>query len=109
MLQAVDWIRAHFDEDLAVGMLAELAEMSVTKSNRHFKALTLTSPVNYQKHIRLQAARHLLAKRLNVTEAAYAVGYRSSSQFGREYARPFGRPPKQDSYTLAIEAAAGLL
>lgn len=109
VLHAIDWIRTHFDEQLSVGMLAELAGMSVPTFNRHFKAVTSTSPVNYQKNIRLQAARHLLAKRLNVTEAAYAVGYRSSSQFSREYARHFGRPPKLDSYTLVIEATAGLL
>ena len=103
VLQAIEWIRAHFDERLSVEMLASLAGMSVPTFNRHFRAATSTSPVKYQKTIRLQAARHLLAKRLNVTETAFAVGYRSSSQFSREYARHFGRPPKRDSASLLVD------
>jgi AraC-like DNA-binding protein len=110
VLHAIEWIRAHFDEPMTVGMLAGRAGMSVPTFNRHFRAVTSTSPLNYQKTLRLQAARHLLATRLNITEAAYAVGYRSTSQFSREYSRHFGRPPKQDSKLLVhAEEPAGLL
>jgi AraC-like DNA-binding protein len=55
------------------------------------------SPLQYQKHLRLQEARRLmLAEHLDATTAAFRVGYESSSQFSREYSRLFGVPPLRD-------------
>jgi AraC-like DNA-binding protein len=54
------------------------------------------TPLQYQKELRLREARHLMgAKALSATEAAFAVGYESSSQFSREFARLFGMTPRQ--------------
>ncbi|NRT80118.1 helix-turn-helix domain-containing protein [Clostridium beijerinckii] len=33
---------------------------------------------------------------MDITSAAMAVGYESSSQFSREYKRLFGKPPLRD-------------
>ncbi|WP_255446368.1 helix-turn-helix domain-containing protein [Tropicibacter alexandrii] len=38
-----------------------------------------------------------------VSEVAFRVGYESSAQFSREYARKFGRSPRQDRAALAAE------
>lgn len=103
ILEAIEWLRTHFDQPLAVKTLAETAGMSVPSFNRHFKAATSTSPLQYQKTLRLQAARHLLARDANAAQAASAVGYGSPSQFSREYARYFGRTPKQDGIRLGTE------
>jgi len=55
------------------------------------------SPLNYLKRLRLLEARRLmLARADNVSGAARRVGYASSSQFSREYARLFGAPPSAD-------------
>ena len=98
--RAIDWMRHHFDESFPVETVAGIAGMSVASFNRHFRTATSTSPLQYQKMLRLQAARRLLAADDNATRAAYAVGYESPSQFSREYARLFGRPPKQDASQL---------
>ena len=98
--RAIDWIRAHFGESTTVSTLAEIAGMSVPSFNRHFRAATSTSPLQYQKTLRLQAARRMLSTNADATTAAYAVGYESASQFSREYLRLFGRPPKQDAAHL---------
>ncbi|WP_175166344.1 helix-turn-helix domain-containing protein, partial [Paraburkholderia fynbosensis] len=59
--------------------------------------LTSLTPLQYQKQIRLLEARRLMAAgEANVQTAAVRVGYESSSQFNREYARMFGAPPRQD-------------
>jgi AraC-like DNA-binding protein len=72
--------------------------MSVSAFHRHFKAVTALSPVQYLKQIRLLQARTLLvAAGHSVTAAAHEVGYQSSTQFSREYAREFGTPPRQDA------------
>jgi transcriptional regulator GlxA family with amidase domain len=59
------------------------------------------SPVQYQKQLRLQAARgRMLIDGLDAASAAFEVGYESASQFNREYSRFFGQPPMRDIRTL---------
>lgn len=95
--RAIDMIRRNFYESIPIETLARLAGMSIPSFNRHFKAATSTSPLQYQKMLRLQAARQLLRNNPNVSSAAYTVGYASPSQFSREYTRYFGLSPKKDA------------
>ncbi|WP_420136611.1 AraC family transcriptional regulator N-terminal domain-containing protein [Sphingomonas sp.] len=94
--QVIDWIRNHFDQALPIGTLADMAGMSIPSFHRNFKAATAMSPLQYQKTLRLQAARRILTTSADAAKAAYAVGYESASQFSREYARLFGAPPSRD-------------
>ena len=98
---AVRWLRSHFAETVRIEDLADIACMSVTSFHRHFRIVTSMTPIQYQKRLRLQAARvRLMAAREDVTEVGFAVGYESPSQFGREYRRMFGKPPGQDGADL---------
>lgn len=98
---AVEWIRENADKPMRVADLAASVGMSVTSFHRRFKAVTAHSPLAYQRQIRLLAARRSLASEsVNVTAAAFAAGYASSSQFSREYKRMFGVPPIRDSILL---------
>jgi len=103
--RAIQWLQAHFDRKMRIEALAEIAGMSVPSFHRHFKAATAMSPLQFQKTLRLQAARRLLATSAEASRAAYAVGYESASQFSREYARMFGAPPSRDIERL--QAASG--
>ncbi|WP_260927529.1 AraC family transcriptional regulator [Novosphingobium sp. 9] len=94
--RAVATVRDRFDQTLRIETLAEIAGMSVPTFHRHFKAATGLSPLQYQKTLRLQAARQLLSNSHDAARAAFAVGYESASQFSREYARQFGAPPSRD-------------
>lgn len=95
---AIAAIRERFRAPLVVDHLAREVGMSVSAFHRHFKAVTASSPLQYQKDLRLLEAQRLLrAGAITVTTAAYEVGYESPNQFSREYARKFGRPPKQDA------------
>jgi AraC-like DNA-binding protein len=98
--RAIAWMREHFDESFPIERMADVAGMSVPSFNRHFRAATSTSPLQYQKTLRLQAARRLLASAVDATRTAYAVGYESPSQFSREYARLYGIAPKRDAAQL---------
>jgi len=95
--RAVSWIREHFKEPLRVERVAKLANMSVSSLHHKFKTAVTMGPLQYQKHLRLQEARRLLLSDLaDATHAAFEVGYKSSSQFTREYRRQFGEPPLRD-------------
>jgi len=74
--------------------------MSASAFHKHFKTITSTTPLQYQKELRLLEARRLLRTcGASVTTAAFDVGYESPSQFSREYARKFGVPPSKDMAT----------
>jgi AraC-like DNA-binding protein len=92
--KAVAWIKANYAKPLRVEELAELAGMGISTLHDHFRALTAMSPLQYQKQLRLQAARErMLVDWLDAASAAFEVGYESASQFNREYSRLFGQPP----------------
>jgi AraC-like DNA-binding protein len=95
--QAVAWIRDNFAQPMTVEDLAELVHMSVSSFYQHFKALTSMSPLQYQKVLRLQEARRLMASTMmDAGTAGLQVGYLSASQFSREYSRFFGDAPTRD-------------
>src|SRR5271157_5591612 len=99
--KAIAWIRANYAKPLRVEDLAEIAGMGVSTLHHHFRALTAMSPLQYQKQLRLQAARgRMLIDGLDAASAAFEVGYESATQFNREYSRLFGQPPMRDIRTL---------
>ena len=71
--------------------------MSPSTFRQHFREITGTSPLQFQKQLRLQEARQLmLNENLDASNAGGLVGYESPSQFSREYSRLFGAPPQRD-------------
>lgn len=99
--KAIDWLRNNFSQSMKVENLAKLAHMSTSVFYKHFKAVTSMSPLQYQKALRLQEARHLmLSRQMDAQTACRLVGYISSSQFSRDYSSYFGNPPKRDIMKL---------
>ena len=107
--KAIAWIKVNYAKPLRVEDLAQIAGMGLSTLHHHFRALTAMSPLQYQKQIRLQAARgRMLVDGLDAASAAFEVGYESASQFNREYSRLFGQPPKRDIRTLRSPGALPL-
>lgn len=101
--RAIRWIREHYMEAFRIEDLAKLVAMSPTSFHRHFRAATAMSPLQYQKQIRLQAARsRLIVTAEDVASVGLSVGYDSPSQFSREYGRLFGVPPGRDAAQFRI-------
>lgn len=108
--RVTEWLTQHYAEPFDASALAAMASMSVPSLHRHFRALTAMSPLQYQKRLRLQAARaRLLARDGNVATVAFEVGYASPAQFTREYQRLFGAPPLRDSNRLRAAQTPALL
>ena len=99
--RAISWIRDNYAKPVRVEDLAQLAGMGVSTLHHHFRVLTHMSPLQYQKQLRLQAARgRMLLDRIDASTVAFEVGYESVSQFNREYSRFFGQPPMRDIKAL---------
>src|ERR1700732_1373512 len=99
--KAVTWLRENLEKTLNVDELASMTGMSRSTLNHHFRGLTAMSPLQFQKQLRLHAARQkMLTDELDAASAAFEVGYESPSQFNREYKRLFGKPPIRDVQAL---------
>jgi len=97
----IAWIKDNYAKPVRVDELAAMAAMGVSTLHHHFRVLTNMSPLQYQKQLRLQAARsRMVIDGIDATTAAFEVGYESVSQFNREYSRFFGQPPMRDIRTL---------
>ncbi len=105
--KAVAWLRENYAKPLRVEELASVAWMGVSTLHHHFRSLTAMSPLQYQKRLRLHAARvSMLTSGLDAASAAFEVGYESPSQFSREYSRFFGQPPMRDIKARRFAGAA---
>jgi AraC-like DNA-binding protein len=99
--RALRFIQAHYAESLDVPTIARAAYMSTSALHHDFKAVTSTSPMQYLKQLRLHEARRIMLQEdKTAAGAAREVGYRSPSQFNREYRRLFGAPPRADVRSL---------
>lgn len=99
--KAIAWLRNNFARRLRIEDLAAECGMAVSTLHHHFKVVTHMSPLQFQKQLRLNAARRLmLTGGIDVGVAAQKVGYESVTQFTREYRRLFGVPPRRDIQAL---------
>ena len=98
IVNGLQWLRENAARTVPTAELAREVNMSVSTMHYWFKAVTSMSPLQFQKQLRLQEARRiLLAEPVDATAAAQRVGYRSPSQFSRDYRRLFGLPPARDA------------
>ena len=105
--KAVAWLKMNYAKPLRVEDLARVAQMGVSTFHHHFRSLTKMSPLQYQKRMRLHAARmRMMTEGLDAASAAFEVGYESASQFSREYRRAFGQSPIRDVRTLRLAGMA---
>ena len=94
VFRGINWLRDNFSQPLDVDALARRVNMAPPTFRKHFKTVTSMNPTQYHKHLRLyEAQRLMLENREDATNAGYAVGYESLTQFNREYKRLFGAPP----------------
>lgn len=93
---AAYYLRAHYQEDLTLGRLAETLHVSAAYLSRTFKAVRGTSPITYLTTLRLRQAQTLLqAGQLSVSEVAHSVGYQDPYYFSKLFKRHFGVAPSK--------------
>jgi AraC-like DNA-binding protein len=101
--QCIYGLQSDLNHDVDVPALAKAARMSRSAFFKYFKEVTAMSPIQYQKRLRLLEARRLMVDRGETAEAsAFKVGYKSASQFSREYSRMFGNSPLRDAVKLKL-------
>ncbi len=98
ILRALQSMHAGYQRRLVVSHLARRAGMSISTFHFHFKQVTATTPIQYVKAIRMHRARvMMLDSDARAGKVATDVGYKSASQFGRDYRRFFGEAPTRNA------------
>lgn len=95
--QVIYRLKSELSDEVDVITLAKSANMSRSSFFKCFNDVTSMSPIQYQKRLRLIEARRLMIEEEETAESsAFRVGYRSVSQFSREYSRMFDNSPIRD-------------
>lgn len=95
-------IRDDLSRQISIAELVDISGMSNSTLHEQFKFTTGTTPLQFQKDLRLLEARSSLASSTQpVSQVAFDVGYTSPTQFAREFKRKFGTSPRQDRIAAA--------
>jgi len=95
----LNYIEAHYGEEISLGKLAESAHVSKSECLRCFKAGMQTTPLKYLMEYRLQKAAELLATTDEpIGTIAMNVGFKQSSHFGKCFKEKTGYSPRRYRY-----------
>jgi AraC family transcriptional regulator len=96
------YLEEHFDEDVPVSRVAQLARLSRYHFSRAFKQSFGTTPRRFQTNCRIEHAKLLLADRaVSVTEIGMQVGFSSSASFATAFRKATGFTPTAYRRSLA--------
>lgn len=92
--RALDWLDAHWAEDVSLDALADAVALSKFHLIRQFKAATGLSPYQHLLKRRLDEGLRLLRSgSLPVAQVAQAVGFGDQAAFANHFKRQFGITP----------------
>jgi AraC-like DNA-binding protein len=79
---ALDFIHAHFKENISLDHISSSCNLSKSSCCRIFKKIVHKSPFEYLQNYRIQSSLpYLLSEGMNITEVAISVGFSSSSYY----------------------------
>ena len=96
MGRARQYIHDHSGDELSLGAVARIVNMSASYFSEKFKQATGLNFVEYVARTRIEKARSLLQNpHLRVSEIAFEVGFQSLSQFNRAFKKLTGLAPSE--------------
>ena len=97
----LEYIETHYNEDLSLDALANVAGMNARYFCKIFYAATKNTPMNYVNQYRIEHAAFLLdTTDLSVTEIATSCGFYDSSYFTKVFKKYKNTTPKHFRYAL---------
>ncbi len=94
--RVLDYIHAHYIDQVSIDELAAVALQSRFHFIRSFKSLTGMTPYQYVLRLRMEEARKQLRySSVTITEISFGLGFSSTSQFYRVFMKSTGVTPEQ--------------
>jgi len=95
-------IHDHSSDELSLGAVADVVNMSASYFSEKFKQAAGMNFVEYVARTRIEKARNLLQNpNLRISEIAFDVGFQSLSQFNRAFKQVTGKAPSKYRQSLA--------
>lgn len=93
---ALSYVKKHYDEDIRIGNLANVCNISESHFRSVFQKCMHMIPNDYVNLIRVrEASKILLKSHASMEEVAYKVGYGNVSTFNRNFKKIIGMTPYQ--------------
>lgn len=94
--KAIQYIQAHYNENLSLDSVANEIELSSPYLSSLFSRILGTTFVNYIQSVRIQKAKELLCgTTMKVYEIAYCIGYDDEKYFSQVFRKTEGITPSQ--------------
>lgn len=104
--RARTYIAEHAGEDLSLGRIAKVVNVSANYFSTLFKQATGLNFADYVARVRVEKTKNLLLNpNLRISEIAFEVGFQSLSQFNRSFRRVAGVSPKEYRNSNALSSA----
>ncbi|MED3876961.1 helix-turn-helix domain-containing protein [Lysinibacillus capsici] len=92
----VQYIEQHYDEDLTVEQLANMAGMVRWQYSQKFKILTGKKPTDYLTHVRINQAKKILSNSTEpLRKIARQIGFKDEYYFSRCFHKLTGNTPRE--------------
>ena len=105
--EAISYIELHFTGEIDQEELARIASLSKSHFLHVFKRTTNTTPLVYQKRLRIEKACSMLAQsNMSITEISYNCGYNDSNYFTRQFKKVMNVSPRK--YRESIHSVSNL-
>jgi ligand-binding sensor protein/AraC-like DNA-binding protein len=92
--EAKEYILHHFDQDIKLGDIARMTNVSDYYMSHIFKEETGISFIDYVTHVRIEKAKNLLKNtNLDIIDIAFHVGYNDSNYFSHVFRKKEGLSP----------------
>lgn len=98
VVRSLDYLQAHYTDNISLKTLAAVAELSQYHFCRLFRKTVGVSPSQYQNQLRINKAKKLLLQGLPLSEVATATGFYDQSHFGKHFKRQTGVTPAKYTY-----------
>jgi len=95
LLKLISYVEENISKDLQIDNLADYCNVSRTVFYNKIKGLTGSSPIEFTRKIKLNAALQLLENGSNVSEAAFSTGFSDVKYFSRLFKIQFGYTPSK--------------
>ncbi len=103
--RAREIIDLRFQEEVSLGMIAGIVNVSASYFSELFKKATGLNFVEYVARVRVEKAKNMLHNpNARISEVAFEVGFQSLSQFNRVFKKVVGQAPGQWRKSLAPAA-----
>ncbi len=84
------------DPEINIEKLCKAVNLGQSQLYRKLKALTNNTPNSYVRTLRLHKAMEMLkSTKLNISEIAYATGFKDPNYFSRAFHKQFGNSPRE--------------